>query len=211
MPGPRTADAATDRGGLDAHDRRHRPLRVIGVVCLLALGSCGRDDARTVIPDSGAAASSPTDTVSSADDTGGGTGEGDAVADTASTAVTTTVATQPTSSITAPEAAENDEPADPVNLYALAGARAIAERANENGLDELDDDGVAEALLEAGEAAYEIEYPTVVTYLDVTQDEDGNLVVVTEDESQTEVGTAYVCVVAGKANASERACSNARG
>jgi len=89
----------------------------------------------------------------------------------------------------------------------LAGAQAIAARANENDLSGLDADDVAEALLEAIDAAYEIEYPTVVTYLDVTQDDDANLVVVTEDESQTQVGTAYVCVVGGKAVAGERACT----
>ena len=98
---------------------------------------------------------------------------------------------------------------NPENIYALAGARAIAMRANETDLRGLSDEALAEVLLEASEAAYEIEYPSVVMYLDVSQDDDMNIVVVTEDESQTVVGTAYVCVVDGTAVAQEDACTPA--
>lgn len=104
--------------------------------------------------------------------------------------------------------AESAVAPDPVNIYALAGARAIAERVKENDLSELDANALAEALLEAIDAAYEIEYPSVVTYLDVSQDDDANLVVVTEDESQTQIGTAYVCVSGNTVVASEQVCAS---
>jgi len=119
---------------------------------------------------------------------------------------TTTSVEQPGTTVPEAESDEEGTPANPANTYALAGARAIAERANENGLLDLDADAIAEVLLEAIDAAYEIEYPLVVTYLDVNQNDDGSLVVVTEDESQTQVGTAYVCVESGKAYAREKTC-----
>lgn len=172
-------------------------------VCLLPLVACSNEgESRTVVPDvslAGDGAPAPTPPVTAIPVTTSSL----PAASTSTPDVTSTVAegsatTQPVVS---------DEPVDPTNIYALAGARAIAARANENDLGELDAEGAAEALLEAIEAAYEIEYPSVVTYLDVTQDEAGNLVVVTEDESQTQVGTAYVCIVDGTAIAGERTCA----
>lgn len=168
----------------------------------LALVACaGDDDVRTVVPD----VQSDETTVVSTPEMSASSQSSVTVAD--SVPVTTSVDTTAEPSTTTSPEVDEDQPTNPVNIYALAGAQAIAARANENGLSGLDAGDVAEALLEAIDAAYEIEYPTVVTYLDVTQDDDANLVVVTEDESQTQVGTAYVCVVGGKAVAGERACT----
>jgi hypothetical protein len=129
-----------------------------------------------------------------------------------STSLPSTDVDAPTGTVTEPSAttlpAAGVVTPDPVNIYALAGARAIVERVKENDLSGLDAIALSEALLEAIDAAYEIEYPSVVTYLDVAQDDDANLVVVTEDESQTQIGTAYVCVSGNTVVASEQACDS---
>lgn len=173
---------------------------------LLLAGCSGGDEARTILAEP--ATSSSVGTASSLPPTSPGNRAGVVEpSSSTTTSPTTTVVAPSTSGATPPSTAgPTEEPSTDDNLYALAGARAIAAKANENDLSGLDPDVVAEVLLEASEAAYEIEYPSVVMYLDVSQDDDRNLVVVTEDESQTIVGTAYVCVVDGTAVAQEDAC-----
>lgn len=176
-------------------------LLLCGGVALNLAACSGSDEVRTVVPDApvGETTVANTPVVSAPSQTTV------TVADSVPVATSVDTVDEP-STTTSPEADEAG-PTDPANIYALAGAQAIAARANENDLSGLDDDDVTEALLEAIDAAYEIEYPSIVTYLDVTLDDDANLVVVTEDESQTQVGTAYVCIVGGKAVAVEQSCT----
>lgn len=119
---------------------------------------------------------------------------------------TTAAAVQPTTTIAAPETTE-DTAAE--NVYAYAAAEAIAERANEDSLDGLDADELVLALETASEAAYEIEFPTVVETLDVRISRDGTSVTIetgalTDDGNET--GKAYVCVSAGRATPQQAPC-----
>jgi hypothetical protein len=195
-----------DIDGTGSTGRRLTPI-VFGTAMLCLPLACSQTgDTSTVVPGSASADEAATTT------TGGLVMEDDLLRNPyVTTPSPSTIARDTaTSTVPAENAVTTTEPdsstGDPVNVYALAGARAVAERANRTGLDGLDPDGVAEVLLEASEAAYDIEYPSIVMYLDVSQDDDMNLIVVTEDESQTIVGTAYVCVVDGTAVAQEDAC-----
>jgi hypothetical protein len=180
------------------------------VTTFVVLSACSQSgDTLTVVPDTARMGEATIPTTSGTVDAGSivvepsGTG---AAQSTLVPEITTSTIPEEGATTTTDTASAAD---DPVNIYALAGARVIAARANENDLSGLDPDAVSEVLLEASEAAYEIEYPSVVMYLDVSQDDDMNIVVVTEDESQTIVGTAYVCVVDGTAVAQEDACNPA--
>jgi len=119
---------------------------------------------------------------------------------------TTVAVVQSTTTVAAPETTE-DTAAE--NVYAYAAAEAIAERANEDGLDGLDADELVLALETASEAAYEIEFPTIVETLDVRISRDGTSVTIetgaiTDDGNET--GKAYVCVSAGRATPQQAPC-----
>jgi hypothetical protein len=191
-----------------------RPYRLVALLLFLCgtlvLTACsGGGEARTILTDP-ATSNDAGVVVSSLPPVGPGGGTGIVEAPSLTTPSPATTAVIPTTSIAASPVTTGPaaEPANPDNLYALVGARAIAAKANESDLSGLEQDVLTEVLLEAGEAAYEIEYPSDVMYLDVGQDDRGNLMVVTEDESQTIVGSAYVCVVDGKAVAREDACAS---
>lgn len=125
---------------------------------------------------------------------------------TSSSVPTTDAPTQSTTTVAAPETTE-DVAAE--NVYAYAAAEAVAGRANEEGLDGLDADELVLALEAASEAAYEIEFPTVVETLDVRISRDGTSVTIetgalTDDGNET--GKAYVCVTGGRAAPQQSPC-----
>jgi hypothetical protein len=118
------------------------------------------------------------------------------------TVVTTTIATTTTVPQDVPDVA-------PENLYAYAAAETIAERVNEDDLAGLDADEIVLVLEAAIEAAYEIEYPVAVETLEIDLDEDGPSVTIetgTVTDAGVESGKSYVCLLDGKAVASQARC-----
>lgn len=139
----------------------------------------------------------------------------DAPATTNSPTTNPPTTTAPTTTVdgTLPAVTTTSEPGTgdvlPENLYAYAAAEAIAERANDEGLDGLDPDELVLALETASEAAYEIEFPTVVETLDVRISRDGTSVTIetgTITDDGNETGKSYVCVSGGRANAQQTPC-----
>lgn len=198
------------------HVRTFSPL-LLTALSVLALTACSGDTGRDIVTGDGTESSETADTTESPAPTQDDSDTTDD-ASVVSTPGTPTPTSSPASPSTTIGAAPDDAPdtgapsvpavaADPRNVYAFAAAQAIADAANSEGIDEADEETVSLILETAGEAAYEIEYPSAVEYLEVDIDEDV-VTITTEGDfgDGVETGTAYVCIVDGRAVAAETAC-----
>lgn len=185
----------------------HGGRRILGsALVILGLTACASDKGDTAPAETSAAevttgstnpvAETPASTATTAPETGvPGIGS--------STTVTTPTITTPTADTT--ESGVDDG----WYIYAEAGAEAIAARLNDAGVTELDPAELEAALVEAGEAAYEIEYPSIVVYLDVkVATGPPSVEVVVGDDENPERVSSFVCLDGTKAYTSPGRCTS---